>query len=643
MKPFYVTTPIYYVNALPHIGHIYSTVVADAVARYRRMAGDDVRFLTGTDEHGQKIERAAEARGLTPIALADEVVAQYRALWRRFGMTNDDFIRTTEPRHERGVVALIRRLEAAGDLYTARHEGWYCVSCESFYTEKELLQPDNRCPDHESATEWSAEENVYFRLSRYEQPLLDWIDEHPEFIQPETRRNEMRAFIAQGLKDLSVSRANLAWGIPFPDRPGQTVYVWLDALSNYINALGFGAQNGESELFARYWLDGGARLHLVGKDIARFHTVYWPAFLMAAGLPLPTTVWVHGWWLRDQRKMSKSVGNVVRPDHLIEQFGPDPLRYYLLREMVFGQDASFSDEGFVDRFNADLANDLGNTTSRLVTLSRRAFDGRTPPEACDDNPLLDLSREVLPGYRAAMDRLAFQEALRTLWRLLAETNQYLVAREPWKRIKSDGPTIELSRVLWNGLEAVRLVAVGLLPVMPETAGRVLAAIGVREPPITLETFVWGGLPTSVPLPEPTPIFPRIDKQAFLAAPAAAAPAQPTEPEGKKMIDFEQFLGVELVVGRVVACETVPKSEKLLKIRVDLGEEAGPRQIVAGIAKAYRPEELVDTDIVVVANLKPAKLMGLESQGMLLAATDPDGRPILVRPHQPGAAPGARVK
>ncbi len=644
MARFYVTTPIYYVNALPHIGHIFSTVVADTVARYRRLAGDDVRFLTGTDEHGQKIERAASARGITPIALADEVVAQYRTLWARFGMTHDDFIRTTEPRHERGVVELIRRLEASGDLYAARHEGWYCVACESFYTEKELLQPGNRCPDHETPTEWSAEENVYFRLSKYERPLLDWMDSHPEFIQPEARRNEMRAFVEQGLKDLSVSRANVSWGIPFPGRPGQTVYVWLDALSNYINALGFGAPVGVDELFRHYWLDGDQRVHLVGKDIARFHTVYWPAFLMAAGLPLPTTVWVHGWWLRDQKKMSKSVGNVVRPDHLIERFGPDSLRYFLLREMVFGQDASFSDEGFVDRFNADLANDLGNTTSRLVTLSRQAYGGRTPPVACDDNPILPVSQEVLPEYRSAMERFAFQDALRSLWKLLAETNQYLVAREPWKKIKTEPGSEGLSRVLWNGLEAVRLVATGLLPVMPETAARILAAIGIPEPPRSLDALAWGGLPTSVELPEPSPIFPRIDKEKYMteiAPPPAPAPA-PAEGTAN-LIDIAHFTTVELRIGNVIACEALPKSEKLLKLRVDLGEPAGPRQVLAGIAKAYTPEELVGTQVVIVANLKPAKLMGQESQGMVLAATDADGRPILLRPHAAGAAPGARVK
>jgi methionyl-tRNA synthetase len=644
MSRFYVTTPIYYVNALPHIGHIFSTVVADTVARYRRMAGDDVRFLTGTDEHGLKIERAAAARGITPIALADEVVARYRALWTRFGMTNDDFIRTTEPRHERGVVELIRRLEASGDLYTARHEGWYCVACESFYTEKELLQPGNRCPDHETPTEWSAEENVYFRLSKYERPLLEWMDAHPEFIQPEARRNEMRAFVEQGLKDLSVSRANVDWGIPFPHRPGQTVYVWLDALSNYINALGFGAPVGEDALYRRYWLEGDARVHLVGKDIARFHTVYWPAFLMAADLPLPTTVWVHGWWLRDQKKMSKSVGNVVRPDHLIERFGPDALRYFLLREMVFGQDASFSDEGFVDRFNADLANDLGNTTSRLVTLSRQAYGGKTPPTPCDDNPILALSRDVLPEYRSAMERFAFQEALRALWRLLAETNQYLVAREPWKKIKTEGPSEALSRVLWNGLEAVRLVATGLLPVMPETAARILAAIGVAEPPRSLAALAWGGLPTSVELPAPAPIFPRIDKEKYMSEIAPPAATEPANLEGTaNLIDIAQFGTVELKVGNVLACEAIPKSEKLLKLRVDLGEPGGPRQVLAGIAKVYTPEELVGTQVVIVANLKPAKLMGQESQGMVLAATDPEGRPILLRPHAAGAAPGARVK
>ena len=661
MGHFYVTTPIYYVNDLPHIGHIFSTVVADTVARYRRLAGDEVFFLTGTDEHGQNIERAAAQQGVRPIELADRVVSRYHDLWRRFGMSHDGFIRTTEPRHRRGVEELIRRIEAAGDLYVAPHEGWYCASCETFFTEKELAMPGHRCPTHDRPAEWKSEQNLFFRLSRYEKPLLEWIDSHPGFIRPETRRNEVRAFVAQGLRDLSVSRAGLGWGIPFPGHPGQTVYVWLDALANYLSALGFGAP-GEDGPYRTFWEGDGERLHLIGKDIIRHHCVYWPAFLLSAGLPLPTSIWAHGWWLRDQKKMSKSVGNVVRPDHLIERFGPDVLRYFLLREMVFGQDASFSDEGFVDRYNSDLANDLGNTASRVVTLARQAFGGATPPEPCDDNPVRTVAFEVIAEYREAMDELAFQDALRALWRLLAEANQYLVAREPWKLIRSEGPSPRLSRILWNGLEAVRLVATGLLPVMPATAARVLAAVG-SPVPASLEALAWGGTPNGVPLPEPQPLFPRIDKEKFMAEIAAPAPAaSPAPPAAAPVpaapvpaavaptaaapaaarIDIQRFMEVELRMGRVLTCEAVPKSSKLLRFSVDIGE-AAPRQILAGIAREYRPEELVGAEVVVVANLEPAKLMGLESQGMLLAATDPEGRPILLRPHKPGAVPGSRVR
>jgi methionyl-tRNA synthetase len=659
MRTFYLTTPIYYVNDLPHIGHIYTTMVADTLARYRRMAGDDVFFLTGTDEHGQNIERAAARQGIRPIELADRVVSRYHDLWRRFGITHQDFVRTTEPRHRRGVEEMIRRIAAAGDLYSAPHEGWYCSSCETFYTEKELLQPGNRCPTHDRATEWKSEENVFFRLSKYERPLLEWIDSRPDAIQPESRRNEVRAFVEQGLRDLSVSRAALEWGIPFPDRPGQTVYVWLDALSNYVSALGFGAPAGpERALYQRYWERGDVRLHLIGKDIIRHHCVYWPAFLMSAGVPLPTTIWAHGWWLRDQKKMSKSVGNVVRPDHLIERFGPDALRYFLLREMVFGQDASFSDEAFAERYNSDLANDLGNTASRLVTLSRQAFGGRTPPVPCDDNPLIAVAAEVAAEYREAMDGLAFQGALRALWRLLAEANQYLVAREPWKKIKSEGPGDALSRVLWNGLESVRIVATGLLPFMPESAPRVLAGIGAAGLPASLAALTWGALPTGRELAVLEPLFPRIDKEKFMSEISTPSPAPSPDgapeagaapkPGGEaapanvaSLIDIQHFGTVELKVGQVVLCEAVPKSEKLLRMMVDVGD-GPPRQLVAGIAKAYRPEQLTGTQVVIVANLKPAKLMGLESNGMVLAATQADGQPVLLRP-EAAVAPGTRVK
>ena len=732
-KTFYLTTPIYYVNDLPHIGHIYTTTVADTLARYRRLAGDDVRFLTGTDEHGQNIERAAKREGITPLELADRVVAQYERLRERLDFSYDDFVRTTEPRHERGVAEMVRRLDAAGDLYTATHEGWYCLPCETFYTEKEL-GPGKTCPVHEIPVEWKSEENVFFRLSRYQQPLLDWYASRPQPVRPASRANEVRAFVESGLRDLSVSRANLEWGIPFPGHPGQTVYVWLDALTNYISALDFGAERamgaqgamgapgvqgvgggggeetaamgaGEAPLFERYWKDpGGVRLHLVGKDILRFHAVYWPAFLMSAGLPLPTTVWAHGWWQRDGRKVSKSSGNIVRPDELIDRFGSDSLRYFLLREMVFGQDASFSDEAFIDRYNSDLANDLGNTVSRLVTLSRRAFDGRTPPHACTDNELIDAALRTTGDYREAMEEPAFQRALESLWRLLAQTNQYLVAREPWKLIKAEGASERLSRVLWNGLEATRIVAVGLLPFMPRSAAAVLAAIGAPVPE-SLSGLRWGGLPTGVPLPEPRPLFPRIDKEAYMeeadapppvsdarpepphaasaktpaggpagtspapaqaagnppAAPAAGGPASTAAPAagpsagpaaapsagpaaapsaGPPRLSIDQFKQIELRVATVRAAEPIPKSQKLLKLTVDLGEET--RTVVAGIALAYRPEELVGRQVVMVANLQPTKLMGVESQGMVLAAVEKDDRPVLLHPS--AAVPnGARVR
>jgi len=378
MKTFYATTPIYYVNDLPHIGHIYSTVVTDVITRFHRLIGDDTRFLTGTDEHGQNIEKAAAAQGVAPLELADRVVERYRELYKVFEIKNDDFIRTTEVRHRRGVEALIARIAAANDFYTAKHEGWYCSSCEAFYTEKEL-DADRNCPVHGIPTTWESEENVFFRLSKYAEPLLRHYQTNPTFVRPETRLTEVASFVRSGLNDLSVSRSKVKWGIPFPGHPGHVVYVWLDALANYITALGFGGE--DDALYRRYWGEStGPRVHVIGKDILRFHAVYWPAFLMSAGLPLPTTVWAHGWWLRDAKKVSKSVGNIVRPDNLVADFGADALRYFLLREMAFGQDASFSDEAFLTRYNADLANDLGNTVSRVAALCRQSFGAR--PTSC---------------------------------------------------------------------------------------------------------------------------------------------------------------------------------------------------------------------------------------------------------------------
>ncbi|HMB54563.1 MAG TPA: methionine--tRNA ligase subunit beta, partial [Thermoanaerobaculia bacterium] len=540
----------------------------------------------------------------------------------------------------------------------------------------ELLD-GNRCPDHETPAEWKSEENVFFRLSRYQQPLLDLYAAHPEFVRPESRLNEVRAFVEGGLKDLSVSRADLEWGIPFPGREGQTIYVWLDALTNYISSLGFGRRadggetaSGETEggetPYEHYWAsEESTRIHLIGKDILRFHAVYWPAFLLSAGVPLPTTVWAHGWWLRDAKKVSKSSGNVVRPDHLVHRFGADPLRHFLLREMVFGQDASFSDEGFIERYNSDLANDLGNTVSRLVTMSRKFFDGTTPPVDCDDNPLKEAAARAVAEYRREMDAFAFQRALSALYRLTSEASQYLVEREPWKRIKDEGARDEVSRVLWNCLEAVRIVTVGLLPVMPRTAPRMLAAIGVADTPSSFDALEWGGLPTGAPLAEPEPIFPRIDKEAYVAEveaeketksdeakteAATTEAAKPDSPAGEAApevaeetsprIDIGKFFETQLKVGTVKVAERVPKSNKLVRLEVDLGEPE-LRQLVAGIAKVYEPEDLVGRQVVVVANLEPAKLMGVESQGMVLAASE-GGAPVLLHPERE-VPPGTPVK
>jgi methionyl-tRNA synthetase len=660
MRSFYATTPIYYVNDLPHIGHIYSTVVTDTATRYHRLIGEKTRFLTGTDEHGQNIEKAAAAQDLTPIALADRVVARYHELWKKFDISHDDFIRTTERRHRTGVEALISRIEKSGDLYTAKHEGWYCGSCEAFYTEKEL-DAQMRCPVHGTACAWESEENVFFRLSRYAAPLLDHIERNPGFIRPDTRRAEVVSFVRGGLTDLSISRSKVRWGIPFPGHPGHVVYVWLDALANYITALGFGSTN--DALYREFWEDPeGRRVHFIGKDILRFHAVYWPAFLLSAGLPLPTTVWAHGWWLRDERKMSKSVGNVVRPDALVAEFGADALRYFLLREMTFGQDAHFSDEAFLTRFNADLANDLGNTVSRVAALCRQSFGG-TPPEACESNEILSAFAAAKEDWREAMGDCAFSRALEAVWRFLTQINGYVVAKEPWKVRKEEGPSSRLSRILNAAAEGVRLSAVLLSPFVPGTSRRIFETLGLPAADPSLEDLEWGGLPTGARMPESGPLFPRADARVYFESKTVSPPKaevarmdQPTDspknvtppPEttqavspSDNRIDLDEFKKVQLVTGRILAAERVPKSKRLVRMEVDLGSER--RQIVAGIATRYEPEALVGRNVVIVANLKPATLMGVESNGMVLAATVGEaGEPSLLEVAA-DVPPGSRVK
>jgi methionyl-tRNA synthetase len=652
MKTFYATTPIYYVNDLPHIGHIYTTVVTDTATRYHRLMGEMTRFLTGTDEHGQNIEKAAAAQGVTPIALADRVVARYHDLWKKFDISNDDFIRTTERRHRIGVEALVSRMEKAGDLYTAPHEGWYCASCEVFYTEKEIGE-ERLCPVHGTACIWQSEENVFFRLSKYAAPLIDHYEKHPDFVRPETRRAEMLSFLRGGLTDLSVSRSKLKWGIPFPGQPGHVVYVWLDALANYITALGFGSE--DDSLYRKFWANPeGRRVHLIGKDILRFHSVYWPAFLLSAGLPLPTTVWAHGWWLRDERKMSKSVGNVVRPDELVARFGPDALRYFLLREMTFGQDASFSDEAFLVRFNADLANDLGNTVSRVAALLRQSFGG-TPPEVCESNEIQSAFAEARESWRADLSEFAFNRALEAVWRFLTQINGYIVAREPWRVRKEEGASPRLSRILYAAAEGVRLCAVMLFPVVPGTSRRIFQSLGLPGNDPNPDDLEWGKLPVGVAISDTGPLFPRADAGAYFGekektmdekpaqSPSTPPPAETTQAVSPSdgRIGIDEFQRLKLVTGRVLEADRVPNSKKLVRLQVDLGAER--RQVVAGIGKQYAPEALVGRNVVVVANLKPAKLMGVESNGMVLAATVGEaGEPVLLDV-PPSVPPGSTVK
>ncbi len=645
-RPFYVTTPIYYVNDEPHIGHTYTTVVADTVARYRRATGHDVRFLTGTDEHGQKIERAARAQGLAPIDLADRVVSRYHALWKRLEISHDDFIRTTEPRHRAGVDALIERMRAAGDVYLGEYEGLYCAGCEAFYPENQVK--DGKCPEQGHPVERVAESSYFFRLSKYQRPLLDWYAAHPGFVRPASRFNEVRAFVEAGLRDLSISRTGFSWGLPFPGATGHVVYVWVDALTNYMSALGYGSP--EPRLYDRYW---PAQVHLVGKDILRFHAVYWPAFLLSAGLPLPECVFAHGWWLRDDAKMSKSLGNVVRPGPLLDAVGPDALRYFLLREMTFGLDGTYSDEQLLDRYNGDLAKGVGNLTSRILALIASGCGGEIPapssaPEARELEPA---AAEAHAAWRAAFDDFDWSGGLAAVWRLAGEVDRFLVRHAPWSLARDPAQRERHRAVLRGAAEALFQIAAMASPAMPGAAAEIASRLGATLPE-DLSSFRWGLLPAGARVEARAPLFPGVDKAAYFqegrpvteGTPAPkpeppAAPAPAPAATAADLLSIDDFLKVDLRVARVIAAERIAGADKLLKLRLDLGTEE--RQIVAGIARAYEPEALVGKRIVVVANLKPAKLRGVESQGMLLAA-DLGGRPI-VATFEEDVPPGTRVR
>lgn len=665
MTKFYITTAISYVNDDPHIGHMYESIVADVLARHRRRMGDDVWFVTGTDEHGQKIERAAAKEGIPPIELADRVVRTHHDLGKRLNISHDDFIRTTESRHSVGVLEVIRRIQERnpGDIYLGEHSGWYCQNEETFVPENQVKDGVDQ-DGHK--VEWTTERNYFFRLSAYTQPLLRHYRENPSFVFPPTRLNEVTSFVKEGLRDLSISRTSIKWGIPFPGNPDHVIYVWMDALTNYISALGFGSA--AHERFDRYW---PADIQMIGKDIIRFHAVYWPAFLMAAGIELPKQIVGHGWWLRDNQKISKSLGNVVRPYNILDDFGADPLRYYLLREMVFGQDQNYSDQSLIGRYNADLANDLGNTLSRAIKMTDTYFGSRTPPTRCEDNELRAMAERVLPEYLRQMDEMAFQRALDAVWELLNGINGYIVNREPWKKYKETGADEALSRILYNALEALRIVWVMMAPFMPQSTAEALRRLGAEPDRIDAAALQWGGLRTGAPVVVTDPIFPRIDTAQYIGGtpkveenntpappPAEAAPTAEAVPAaeqpphsgppvettqavapGTAKISIDQFMETELRVAEVRAAERVPKSKKLIKMSIFTGDDE--RTIVAGIGTKYTPEELVGRKVVIVANLQPAKLMGIESNGMVLAASI-DGEPSLVAV-DPSVPAGTRVR
>jgi methionyl-tRNA synthetase len=660
--PFYITTPIYYINAEPHLGHAYTTMVADAIARSRRLLGHDVFFLTGTDEHGQKVERAARSAGIETRTFADRIAAKYRELFAALDISNDDFIRTTEPRHIRAAQAIWRRVRDNGDLYKATYEGWYCTVDELFVPEAQLVE-GRKCPTCGTPVERLSEESYFFRLSKYQEPLLALYREHPEFITPDIRRNEMTAFVSAGLRDLSVSRTSFKWGIPVPDDPAHVMYVWFDALTNYLTAAGF--PDDEPRL-AKYW---PADVHLMGKEIVRQHTVYWPAFLMSAGLPVPKRVIGHGWWLMNEAKMSKSLGNVVRPQGYIDLFGVDALRYFVLREMVLGQDANFADEVFLTRYNSDLANDLGNVVSRVTTMVARYCEGTVPrADAASETAIdADLRQAVATAIEVTLAeavRVDFSAALRGIWELISALNKYIVVREPWSLAKTPEGRPLLETTLYNAADALRVVSALVEPVMPRSSRRIRAMLGTAD-----ESWVDlrpGTLAPGTRLGAIEPLFPRMEKTvdelramsdsaapnppAPSSAPAPAAPAAaPAAAAGDKItpaaaggekISIDDFMKVELRVAKVLAAEKVPNSRKLVKLSIDVGTEQ--RTLVAGIAEAYEPEQLVGRTIVMVFNLKPAKLMGIESNGMVLAASPDGGKPTLVG-FDAEVAPGTRVR
>jgi methionyl-tRNA synthetase len=626
--PFYVTTPIYYVNARPHLGHAYTTICADVINRYHRMITDACYFLTGTDEHGDKIMRAARKENISPRAYVDKISSLFKDLWPQLNISNDHFIRTTDPEHMAVVKAILQTIYDSGDIYFSEYEGMYCFGCERFYTERELV--DGKCPDHETAPEIIKESNYFFKMSKYQQWLIDHINANPDFIRPERYKNEVLAFLREPLDDLCISRpkSRIKWGINLPFDEDYVTYVWFDALLNYISAIGYP----DGPKYQKFW---PVAQHIVAKDILKPHGIYWPIMLKAAGLPIYRHLNVHGYWNVDQSKMSKSLGNVIEPLELKNIYGLDAFRFFLMRDMVFGLDSSFNEDALVQRINSDLANDLGNLFSRVITMVHKYCKGVVPvvDPKVESDPALGLSEDAartIADYRLAMDKFAFHKALHAVWDLVSRMNKYIDVTAPWVLAKNKASRPQLDLILYNLLEGLRVVAGLIYPVMPDTAATMTRHLGLdADTPFykMAQVSAWKSLTPGIQLPKSITLFPRVELNPSAQEAVVDAEKQGLSPTLKPEISIDDFGTLDLRVGTVVKADAIPRAKKLLKLEVDMGEPQ-LRTVVAGIAKTYRPEDLIAQQVVIVANLKPAKLMGVRSQGMVLAASDEHDTVIL---------------